>query len=178
MELYSLFEQYQGSNLNTSLIHSDKISTKYKWSSEKAGLLLSTIDLMSLFLSPAVGYISDYTGKPGYLGIRFLYILFYVVLLGSSLAVFGYLILGLTYWSPILGTILLACHFCIVSSTLWPCLSLLVASHHIGISFAVASALINATLTGITPLGGYLYDNYGFAGTCSLFAGISVQYFC
>jgi len=143
-------------------LSSASISEKYGWSEEQTGLMLSTIDITSMILSPLMGWVVDFTGKRGYL-----------VILGNSLAVCGYLLLGLTHWTPILGTILLGFHFCLMPAALWPCVSILVPSTHGGVAFAIVSALINAILSGITPLGGLVSDRYGFKGLCLLFSGVS-----
>ncbi len=117
-------------------------------------------------MSPIFGWIVDRTGKRGYL-----------VILGNSFAVIGYLILGTTSVFPLLGIMLLGIHFSLMPAALWPCVPLLVKSNHSGLAFAIISALINASLTGIDPLLGYIADKRGFEMFCltlAMISGVSV----
>jgi len=143
-------------------ISSVPIMNKFDWKPEKVGPLLATIDITSLLLSPFFGWLVDRTGKRGYL-----------VIIGNSLAVVGYFIMGFTYLHPMFATVLLGFHFCMMPAALWPCVDLLVKPHHVGIAFAIVSALINGALAGVTPLAALIVDHSGLTGLCLLFAGIS-----
>jgi len=142
-------------------IANDSIAQKWDISPSKSGLLLSSIDIIALIMSPIFGLIIDFTGKRGI-----------SVLVGNSLAVIGYLIIGATRLPPFTGIALLGIHFSLMPAALWPCLAFIVKEHE-GLAFAIVSSLVNLSLTGIVPLAGWISDNYGFFWVNMLFASIS-----
>eukprot|EP01116_Phalansterium_solitarium_P014382 TRINITY_DN32010_c0_g1_i1.p1 TRINITY_DN32010_c0_g1~~TRINITY_DN32010_c0_g1_i1.p1 ORF type:complete len:448 (+),score=91.94 TRINITY_DN32010_c0_g1_i1:128-1471(+) len=136
-----------------------------KWDIDEAavGSMMSTIDIASLIMSPICGLLVDYTGKRGYL-----------VVAGNTLGVIAYLVLGLTSVHPMVGLVILGLHFSLMPAALWPCVPLLAHPKHEAVAFAIVSALINASLTGVIPLGGLIIDEYDFKALCVFFADISV----
>jgi len=148
-------------------IASEHLSHIWGYSPERAGLVLSIIDITSLVFSPLFGWIVDFTGKRGIL-----------VIVGNIIAVMGYLILAYSVTSPVVGISMLGMHFALMPAAIWPCVPLIVKSKSEGLAFAIVSALINASLTGMIPLAGAITDVYGWFGLNILFsfmAGISVM---
>lgn len=141
---------------------SQYIAEKWSIPQEEATMWLSFIDLTSLFMSPIFGWTVDFTAKRGYL-----------VIIGNMLAVFGYLLLGLSRAYPLVAICFLGMHFSLMPAALWPCLPSLVIEEHTGFAFAIVSSLINAFLTAINPLAGYIVDNFGFDWLMLFFAAIS-----
>jgi len=138
------------------------IAKKWNMPDSEANEWLGFIDLTSLIMSPVFGFVVDHTGKRGFL-----------VIAGTFLAVVSYLMLGLTRAYPLVPIMILGTHFALMPAALWPCLPSIVTDAHSGFAFSLVSSLMNASLTGISPLSGFVVDNYGFTWFCMLFACIS-----
>lgn len=86
----------------------------------------------------------------------------------------AYLILGLTHWEPMIATILLGLHFALMPAVVWPCLPLIIDEKHTALGFAIVSSLMNASLTGMNSLGGWILEQSGFHDFCLLLTVISL----
>jgi MFS family permease len=141
---------------------SELIASKWNLSLQTATLFLSIIDLTSLVTTPFFGWIVDVTGLYGWL-----------LLGGNALAVMAYLLFGLTSINPLVSIVMLGIHFSLMPACMWPAISLLVDQDIRGTAYATVSAVMNAALTGMYPLSGYIGDNYGLMGMCLWFAGVA-----
>jgi len=144
-------------------LSSGHIVDKYHVTPQKSGFYLAFIDFTALALSPLFAWLVDITGKKGI-----------PVTIGNSLAVIAYLILGLTDWEPMIATILLGLHFALMPAVVWPCLPLIVDEKHTALAFAIVSSLMNASLTGMNSLGGWILEHNGFHDFCLLLTVISL----
>lgn len=137
------------------------IAQKWNYSDDQANFYISLIDLTSLVISPLFGWIVDSTGKKGWL-----------VLVGNSIAVIGYLVIGQTNLPAPFGIALLGLHFALMPSAMWPAVSAMAPPELEGLSFALVSAFMNAALAAAHPLAGYIADTSGLEGLCLFFAGV------
>jgi len=96
-----------------------------------------------------------------------------MVIMGNATAVVAYIMLAFTQVIPIIPIALLGVHFSMMPAALWPCLPLLVQKNHTAIGYAIVSSFMNASLTLVHPLVGYIADEHGFFGFCIALAGIS-----
>jgi hypothetical protein len=96
------------------------------------------------------------------------------VLIGNSIAVFAYLLLAFTNFTPVVGILLLGFHFALMPAALWPCVPLVVPTVVEGTAFAILSSLQSASLTGYVPLSGLIGEKFGFAPLCAMWAGLAM----
>lgn len=79
-----------------------------------------------------------------------------VVLGSNALAVVAYLLFALTDLHPLVSIVMLGIHFSLMPACVWPLVSLLVEKDLQGTAYAIVSSLMNAALTGMFPLSGYI----------------------
>jgi MFS family permease len=107
---------------------SDFLQVKYNFTPSNAGLTSSVIILASMVLSPVLGKVVDSFGyRP------------YFVVFGGLAILPAHLLLGLSYFTPFFGIVVIGLSFSLVPSALWPSIPLIVDEDSIRTSPSVLS---------------------------------------
>jgi len=133
------------------------LNEKYNISDDVAGVYSSVIILSTMILAPILGKTVDLIGRRPY-----------VALVGSIALIPSHLILGLTYFTPIVPIIIIGLAFALVPAALWPSISLITNTEHSGTAFGLTTALQNLGLAVINAVVGAIIDKAGYTW-CMIF---------
>ncbi len=124
----------------------------------------SIIIAASMVLAPFAGNLVDRVGRRATL-----------MVLGSLLIVPAHLLLGLTYFSPVLSMILLGAAFVLVPACIWPCVPLIVDARVVGTAFGLMTAIQNLGLGAYPLANGALRDaTHGYTASQIMFAALGL----
>ena len=128
----------------------DFIQSKYGYSHQATGLLISSISLTSMILSPIFGILIDWIGKRAT-----------ILAVGGGFMIPTHLYLGLTSLSPLPAVATLGLAISLVPSALWASVPLIVVTESQGMAFGLITSLQNVGLFLVPLIIGWLRDATG-----------------
>lgn len=121
-----------GITLGFRAVAGDTMASRYNLSSERANLVMASLDITGLIASPIVGWLIDYTFKIGHATLvgNFFSVLAFLLLLGKKTLLPGVISLGLSS--------------SIVVAAIYPAISFLAPPSIEGLAFGLTSSAISA----------------------------------
>ncbi len=120
----------------------------------------SIIIAASMVLAPFAGNLVDRVGHRARL-----------MVLGSLLMIPAHLLLGLTYFSPVMSMMVLGAAFVLVPACIWPSVALIVEPQRVGTAYGLMTAIQNIGLATFPLASGVLRDaTHGYTASQIMFA--------
>jgi MFS family permease len=120
----------------------------------------SIIIAASMVLAPFAGNLVDRVGHRARL-----------MVLGSLLMIPAHLLLGLTYFSPVMSMMVLGAAFVLVPACIWPSVPLIVEPQRVGTAYGLMTAIQNIGLATFPLASGVLRDaTHGYTASQIMFA--------
>lgn len=123
----------------------DILQNKFGLSTRAAGALPSLVILSTIVGTPVAGWFVDHHGRR-----------ITLMMVGSILLMTAHLLLGLTYFPPIVAMVSLGLAFSLVPAAMWPSIPLLVDTHLTGTAYGLMGMLQNLGLWGVPMLMGFI----------------------
>ena len=123
------------------------LQIKFGMSAATGGLYTSLIMTASMIFTPILGFMIDKFGRRGK-----------IMIIGSIMIVPAHLILGLTFFPPVISFLMLGIAFSLVPAALWPAIPILVKEKFLGSAFGIIAWIQMSGLTLFPWLAGKIVD--------------------